>query len=635
MDTSVSLAAAKYESVARPPRTLSKSDFKLARTCRAKLFFRENGYPDSRESNAYLGLLAQGGYMVEALAKAKYENAIQLDYGRNLADDLARTTELLARDEVTLFEATLVAGRRHARADILDKKGNVVRLIEVKSSLFEGARHAQELGDGKLGVFRSRRSPFGVLADWREYLEDVTYQMLILERMLPGVTVRPFLVLLDETKRAIVDDIPSLFELVRRTGRDGVTRLHTARYIGTREQYVDLDLVTEIDVTAEVTILRGDVERASSQLEALLDETLPSFTAGLDRGSKCVKCEFRHDIPARPNGFGECWGVLADPRPHMLELFSVGTVKMQNREPLVDTMFKAGTTSLFDIPEDVLVKANGEIGENAKRQRRQIEYTRTNSVYCAPELTEKVEALRGTLHFIDFETSRLALPYHAGMRPYGLVTFQWSTHTVPTRGATPIHAEWLNNVDVWPNQSFAESLRAAIGDEGSVLTWSHFEATTLKQIVADLKTFGRNVPELVEWMTDVFGRRIIDLHEWARRDYYHPGMKGRTSIKVVLDAIWQSDAKMRHQFEMWTGLQADASRDPYAALPPVEINGIMEDVHEGTGAMMAYQEMMYGADKNDPLVREQWASLLRQYCRLDTLSMVLIFEHWRRLSGVA
>src|SRR5690242_5463048 len=53
-------------------RTLSKSDYKLARGCIGKLFFRENGYPDNRGSNPYVALLAEGGYMVEALAKAKY-----------------------------------------------------------------------------------------------------------------------------------------------------------------------------------------------------------------------------------------------------------------------------------------------------------------------------------------------------------------------------------------------------------------------------------------------------------------------------------------------------------------------------------------------------------------------------------
>src|SRR5690242_10880692 len=87
-------------SLARPPalRTLSKSDFKLARTCAAKLFFRESGYPDNRDLNPYLALLAEGGYMVEALAKAKYADGVQLAYGRGVADDHARTIEYLARD---------------------------------------------------------------------------------------------------------------------------------------------------------------------------------------------------------------------------------------------------------------------------------------------------------------------------------------------------------------------------------------------------------------------------------------------------------------------------------------------------------------------------------------------------------
>jgi len=62
------------------PRTLSKSDFKLARSCDAKLFFRENSYPDNRDINPYLLLLAEGGYMVEALAKAKYRDGVQLEY---------------------------------------------------------------------------------------------------------------------------------------------------------------------------------------------------------------------------------------------------------------------------------------------------------------------------------------------------------------------------------------------------------------------------------------------------------------------------------------------------------------------------------------------------------------------------
>jgi hypothetical protein len=615
-------------------RTLSKSDFKLARGCDAKLFFRENAYPDNRDMNPYLALLAEGGYMVEALAKAKYVDGVQLEYGRGVADDYQRTSDQLGRDQVTLFEATLLVGRQQARVDILEKKGTTVRLLEVKSKSFDGAEHASLIAAGKGGCMRSSRKPYGILSKWSEKLEDITFQVLLLEKVLPDVVIKPFLVLVDTSKIAMLDNVPGLFELVSRTSPDGAVRLLTARYTGTREQLADLDLVTEVDVSAEVAMLRNDIEDAAALFESRLDAPLSVHSVGLERGSKCTQCEFRVGEGAAKDGFAECWGALAEPRPHMLELFSIGTCKAADKTGLVDWMVRQQKASLFDIPEDCLVKVDGSIGPNAERQRRQIEFTRRGDVFLSTDLRRKIERLQGPLNFIDFETSRLALPYHKGMGPYGLVTFQWSCHTVSSYGKKPVHAEWLNDKDAWPNRSFAESLRQAIGDSGPVLTWSHFEATTLKQVIADLERFGHVVPELVEWMTDVFENRIVDMHEWARRDYYHPGMKGRTSIKVVLDALWKSDPAMRAQFNAWTAWPADDTRDPYACLPAVEIAGLLQDVHEGTGAMRAYQEMMYGADKNDPVSRAMWSGLLRRYCELDTMSMVLILEHWRRCVGL-
>lgn len=231
--------------------------------------------------------------------------------------------------------------------------------------------------------------------------------------------------------------------------------------------------------------------------------------------------------------------------------------------------------------------------------------------------------------------SRLALPYHAGMHPYGQVVFQWSCHTVETPGGTPIHSDWLNTVDIWPNESFVRELRKAIGDKGSVVTWSKFEASTLKEIARELKNFGCDDPELQNWIADVTSRRIVDLHNWACNDFCHPGMHGRTGIKPVLDALWSTDEGMRAQFEEWTELPADPSSDPYAALPALEICGIVQDVREGTGAVRAYEAMMYGLEKDDVETKSKWANLLRRYCELDTLSMVLVFEYWRRATGLA
>src|SRR2546423_6574614 len=255
-------------------RTLSKSDFKLARTCDAKLFFRENSYPDNRDSNPYLALLAEGGYMVEAVAKAKYADGVQLEYGRGVADGYIRTIEQLGRDQVTLFEATLLVGRRQARVDILEKKGNGVRLLEIKSKSFDGAEHALLLSEGKLGSLRTTRKPYGIRAEWVEKLEDVTFQVLLLEKLLPGVVIKPFLVLVDTSKSALIDNIPGLFELVRRESADGSNRLLNARYIGSPEQLTQLDLVTEVDVSDEVAILRDDVAEAAEKFESRLDAPL-------------------------------------------------------------------------------------------------------------------------------------------------------------------------------------------------------------------------------------------------------------------------------------------------------------------------------------------------------------------------
>ncbi len=618
---------------ADPPRTLSKSDFALSRTCDAKLYFRENRYPDNGESDPYLWLLREGSYMVEALATAKHEGGILLDYGRNPVEDFARTHEYLSRDDVTLFQATLLWKRRLARVDILEKKGNVVRLIEVKAKSIDGAEHFANLKNGGLGALRSTRKPYGVLTDWCPKVEDVAYQILVLERVLPGVTVKPFLVLVDKSKRSTLDNLPRLFELARREGHDGREQIHTARFIGDAEQLAALDLLTEVDVSAEVALVRNEVDEAAARYEMILDAAFDSTLAV--RGAKCQDCEFKLDEGDAMSGFAYCWGDLARVVPHVLELQSIGTVKEANGTPLVESLFKSGKASLFDIPEGLLVKRDGTIGPQAERQLRQIRHTRSGETWLGPDLRTKIERLRYPLHFIDFEVSRLALPYHARMRPYGQVVFQWSCHTMASPEARPSHTEWLNTADVWPNKSFVLALREAIGDTATVLSWSPFEGGRLKEIDRELVNFDASNPELGAWIANVVNDRIVDIHDWAKNDFFHSGMRGRTSIKIVLDALWKSDAAMRDQFVAWTGLEVTASRDPYHALPPLEINGVPQDVREGTGAIRAYEAMMYGVEKNDEAAKSAWRKLLLQYCELDTLSMVLIFEYWRRATGVA
>jgi hypothetical protein len=60
------MPSSRQVSIALMAHYLSKSDFKIARTCATKLYYKKLGYPSTQDNDEYLKFLADGGYMVEA-----------------------------------------------------------------------------------------------------------------------------------------------------------------------------------------------------------------------------------------------------------------------------------------------------------------------------------------------------------------------------------------------------------------------------------------------------------------------------------------------------------------------------------------------------------------------------------------
>jgi hypothetical protein len=152
----------------------------------------------------------------------------------------------------------------------------------------------------------------------------------------------------------------------------------------------------------------------------------------------------------------------------------------------------------------------------------------------------------------------------------------------------------------------------------------------------------RAFEELMRWVEALLGPedaagkrfspRIRDLHALAYRDYYHPLMGGRTSIKVVMPAIWKIDPDLRGHpwFEKYNKTLPDGrSLDPYETLPPLPLgdDGQEDVVQEGTGAIRMYQDVIFRQNV-DPAEHESRRQLLLQYCELDTAAMVMIWKHW-------
>jgi hypothetical protein len=593
---------------------LSKSDYKVARECPTKLYYKKLGYPSTKESNDYLKMLAEGGYMVGKMAQLMYPEGIEISSDNALEE----TLEYLKQDTITLFEPLISVNNKIIRVDILEKKGNTFNLIEVKAKSFDGSAGKEQ--------FWSRRTN-EIKTDWKSYLEDVTFQAIVLREAFPNAQINAFLFMPDKSKTAQIDGLAKWFK-IKKTENDNKFKKYTVLFEGDSEALLKEKFLTLLDVSNEVNRLEEEVKKASDYfVQSLIDEPTKIV---VPINKNCKNCEYLVSENQSLNGFRECWGNLADTKPHLLELYNGGAL---GRGELIDTLIQEGKVSLFDVPEEEFTGIRGE------RQKIQVEYTRNNCEWINPDFKETLLSIEYPLHFIDFETYQSAIPYHKGMKPYDKVAFQWSCHTLEEPDSEPIHKEFLNLEDYFPNFQFAEELMKAVGNKGSILIWSSYENTVLRDIHSQINSYGHNsnkYKKLRKWIEKTAKihkedtSRLIDMNHLCLHNYFHPEMKGKTSIKQVLPAIWNNAPEL-HQIPWLEDCYLERDGEvlsPYAALAQIEIAGKAEAVREGTGAMRAYEEMLYGLSKDDSTKKEQWAKLLRQYCKLDTLAMLIIWKYW-------
>lgn len=610
--------------------TLSKSDFKLAQSCPTKLYYKKNNYAECTEGDEYLQLLADGGYMVGKLAQLLYPEGIEVKTESGTGYAVLETEALLSGNEnMTLFEAAISVDNKIIRIDILRKMGNDFHLIEVKSKSMDS--RVDEKGKPKKKFTDS---------EFQEYLEDLAYQKIVLQEKYPKARIFSYLMLPDKKNISNLEGLIGWFDLKRGKPIGTFTPIEV-NFTGNQQQ------IQAIRDTSNKLLELFQVDQYIDPLIPLLKKNAQVYLQSLIENKKikpelscnCRGCEYDE---GEKNGFRECWGKLAEPNPHILELAQLGNVNKKSN--IINELIAKGKTALNDLEVSYVQKEDGTPFYNNRPYYQLTQKKEFLLDGFAEEMT--VRNLTYPLHFIDFETSQMALPYHAGMRCYENVIFQWSCHTIPSKGAKPVHREWINTESVYPNFEFAKQLKNCIGDRGSVLIWSLYENTQLKSILRAMEEIKHHDTNLIDWLKRTIsydskdpGNRMIDLHNWCLRFYFHPLMGGRTSIKVVLPAALASNAspKIEEYLAEMDLLRKDSNSkiiNPYDLLPEVlpVFNGQPVQVKDGTGAMKAYQDMHFGLSKNDPKAKEQYKQGLLKYCKLDTLAMVIIWEHWTTLS---
>ncbi|MFZ4479738.1 MAG: hypothetical protein ACOYNZ_07585, partial [Rhodoferax sp.] len=198
------------------PRYLTKSRFKIAIECATKLYYtgKPRVYADTKQEDDFLMALAEGGFQVGELAEIMFPGGHEVA-SKVHAEAVEQTRQLLAQDEVTLFESAICHGNLFARVDILRKSGNKVELIEVKAKSFDSANAT---------AFQQKGG--GIKKEMLPYLQDVAFQRHVLSLAYPHLQISSFLMLADKSKTCTVDGLNQKFKISRAV--DGRTKVQVA-----------------------------------------------------------------------------------------------------------------------------------------------------------------------------------------------------------------------------------------------------------------------------------------------------------------------------------------------------------------------------------------------------------------------
>ena len=647
-------------------RHLTKSRFTLALECPTKLAYLDDPrYANANRHNDFLMALAEGGHQVGALAKCLFPGGIEVDAQGHDAQ-VAQTKELLQRSEVVLFEAAIRVGNLFIRVDLLRKLGNSLELYEVKAKGFDPDNPK---------IVGSRG---GFLSGMKPYIYDVAFQRHVLRLAFPNSSITSHLVM---PNKAAVCDEPGVSQRLRIVKQD-------------RNVHIDIDASFRDGILAHQLLCIVPLDEHLDRLQAeplvlggwetAFEEGIEELARRLDTepytpriGAHCKGCEFRtspaqHSAGMR-DGLAECLASAFRLTP--ADAASGTVLDLYNfRKP--DALLEDGKILLSDLePEDVKLSVDDAAISSSHRQWLQVE--EASGVLTRPfirraGLATDLGGLAYPLHFIDFETSRPALPFHAGRRPYEQLLFQFSHHQLEADGSLRHQTQHLaDDPTEFPNFDTVRALKQALeGDGGSVLHWWDHERTVLGEIREQLLALPEGAvldrDALVAFIESMLGTkgapgRLFDLGRLVHRTVFFPGTRGSSSLKKVLPALLASSAVLRNRYSAptygssdgpsslnftnhaWVRIDADnAVIDPYKLLgertedPDLAELEQLEDedktIADGGAAMVAYGLLQSGL--LDEPARQRLRSQLLRYCELDTLAMFMAWEGLQELRQI-
>lgn len=651
------------------PRYLTKSRFKLGLECPTKLFYtKKNQYADKKIDDKFLAALANGGFQVGELAKCYFpggHNVESSDYDAALS----QTNDLLLQENVIIYEAAFLHENLFIRADIVVKNGQQISLYEVKAKSADSVNEKLTAKDGS------------ILASWKPYIFDIAFQKYVVSKSLPGCSVEAFIMVADKSVNATKDGLNQKFFLETQNGKTSVRMVGdvSAEALGERILCaIPVDGVIESIFATQIF----DLHTSKSFVELIhffSDKYSNDELIQAKLTSGCARCEFRtseeQEVAGLVSGFKECWTRVhnfsyADfHRPSVLDIWNLR---------IKDKFFERNQFFLSDLDVADLRSKNvkNEPGlSTSERQILQVTKAQNNDSTFYIDingLKAVFEVFTYPLHFIDFETSAVAIPFNANRAPYEQIAFQFSHHIIYADGSIEHKGQWIHTErGRFPNFDFVRALKQQLEvDEGTIFRYGSHENSILNAIYKQLiNSSEHDKAELCSWIQTItkstgnsaqnwVGKRnMVDLLELVKKYYYSPLTNGSNSIKAVLPAILnQSDylqskykepiygnviKSLNFQNRVWiTFDERGRVVNPYKHLDPIFqgvdpdllddlLSPLEAEVSDGGAAMIAYAQMQFSQMTN--FEKSRLTESLLKYCELDTLAMVMIWEEWNQI----
>jgi hypothetical protein len=628
--------------------------------CPTKLYYiNKDEYSNQRTEDSFLEHLANGGYQVNELAKLYYLEGVQVETSGKEA--LKETKNLIEKEKSTIFEAAVSFGNYLVRVDILKKSEKKIDIIEVKSKSIDSNNIS----------FISRN---GIRSKFKEYIYDVAFQKYVISKAFPEYEVSAHLMLVDKNAECPTEGLNQKFRIITNSRGEKVVKVSN----NITKEDLSEKLLVKINVDNECDYVYND-EVSNQVFKGNFSTYLDFLSSHYSKDKKinpiikkeCGTCQFKSTDNGFKNGFKECWveklGWKDDDfkDPLVFEIQNYRSIdKLLERN-----IYKIKDVEKEDIgPEDDL---NNELSQK-QRQWIQIDSVKrdTKDVFIDKEsFRREFESWEYPLHFIDFETSMVAIPFNKGRHPYEGIAFQFSHHTVDEEGKVEHKGQYLNTKPgVFPNYEFIRALKEELEtDEGTIFRYATHENTYLNKIYEQLKEENKPMPdkkELMDFIKSISessqksdekwlgNRNMVDMLKLVKSYYYNPLMGGSNSIKAVLPAVLNTSQCLKNKYSKpiygsnkgiksynyknWKWIEYDKEGnviDPYKLLPPT-FEDISKDevekskvIKDGGAAMSAYIRMQF--EDLDDKIKDGIEKALLKYCELDTLAMVMIYEAWR------